>query len=66
MMRNPFLHPNRKFSSGFYGDADLHFEVRTTLGKAAGGAADIYRNTRKLRSSEDGPGKPAIVELTAG
>jgi hypothetical protein len=40
-MRKPFSHPNRIFASGFYGTPDLDFEVRTTLGKAASGAADI-------------------------
>lgn len=41
MIRNPFSHPNRIFSSGFYRDADLDFEVRTTLGKVTSGAADV-------------------------
>lgn len=40
-MKNPFSHPNRIFTSGFYRHADLDFEVRTTLGKVTSGGADI-------------------------
>ena len=53
MIRSPFSHPNRIFSSGFYNDADLDFEVRTTLGKVTSGAADTgeicLRSRRSMR-----------------
>ncbi|QRM55393.1 alpha/beta hydrolase [Sinorhizobium sp. BG8] len=54
MMRNPFLHPNRVFSSGFYGDADLDFEVRTTLGKVASGAADTGEVLSAIAEIDEG------------
>ncbi|TCL64671.1 alpha/beta fold hydrolase [Rhizobium sp. BK251] len=54
MMRNPFLHPNRVFSSGFYRDADPDFEVRTTLGRVASGAADIGEVLSTIAEIDEG------------
>lgn len=54
MISNPFSHPNRVFRSGFYHAADLDFETRTTLGKAASGAVDIGEVLATIAEIDEG------------
>lgn len=54
MIKSPFSHPNRVFSSGFYKHSDLDFEVRTTLGRVASGAADIGEILSTIAAVDEG------------
>lgn len=54
MIGSPFSHPNRVFRSGFYKAADLDFEVRTTLGQVASGAADTGEILSTIAEVDEG------------
>jgi len=54
MIHNPFVHPNRIFRTGFFKDAALDFEVRTTLGRAASGAADTGEVLSTIAGIDEG------------
>jgi hypothetical protein len=53
-MKNPFSHRNRIFISGFYQNADLDFEVRSTLGKVASGAAETGEVLSAIAGVDEG------------